>query len=1146
MKSYLLLVLLLCGASIFGQSEPGDIEFLCSEESSPICFSQETTQVGDLVCLKASAQNYDSVAGFQFSLEYDTTLLEFAAYLVANSVYIDSADVNSQFADGGILTIVHYENGGVPLDIAQEEILFELCFTARAPGFAPVSVTDTLIGETLVWYGRDSPAVYGGNFGGIVILACDDVTIDLQATVCEGEVFPFGGTAYASAGTYRDTTVTALGCDSITVLTLTVESVAFDVPAEITYCPGEEVRIDAPAGFLLGLSSTPNDQLQQSLVLSDGTSEVKIFDQESGCVKIQEVDVTELPSVTAAINGESSYCSGEDGVVLTASGGVSYEWSNQELTDQVTVVAGEYSVTVTNAEGCTGVAEFTVQEATNPTAGIEGPTSYCQEEEGVSLTATGEGSYVWSTDEISATINVSAGTYSVTVTNAAGCTDEAFVTIVENASPTALITGPNDYCPQGGPVEITASGGVTYLWSTEEQTATIAVDAGTYTVTVTNESGCTDVASFTLNGDATSPEFLLCPDDFSVAINFGEDSVGVSWVDPFVEDNCGEEGLTLTSNSISGSNFSPGETEVVYLATDAGGNTAECAFLVEVVPTDELTFFIDSAGVTVEGDLFCIPVKVRNYNGVVGWSLGFQLPAFDGVELVSIELGDELAALSENGAFTTNSFPGGAANVLFVNETGEGTTLPTNGIALQIKMRIPGGAGDCFTIAPDFDVIEVSAFREGPGFVVPTVIGGVACYPRDIDITGRIYRCYDDNRPVGAADVNIEDSEGDADFDITDPVGRFAFLEQTYGLDFTITPERDFDDAEGLGLSDLITIIRHVQIIEFITDPCMQIAADVNRDGQINLEEIPPVQELIVGLINEFPENTSWRFFPVTHIFENSPLVAPFPEVANLIDLRMDTVVDFYGVKIGDIDHSAVGQLTENDDNPAINFTIPNQSLNLGKKELIPVYGPTGSASLAGFQQALSFDPTNLKLLRVVPGDRLHNNFVVNDLLLEKGQVRMSWVDTELHSIGTRERKTASAEGPLFFLEVLAKAEGRVSDFITLDRENFVNEAAVDGSRQISPLGLSFRKTAPVASMRLFPNPFYQTTLLEADLREGAQWNLRVMNAMGQVTGTRSGHAPAGYFRLNLTGESFPLPGTYFISLVSDNGEVITRKVTKQ
>ncbi|MBL0238323.1 MAG: hypothetical protein IPQ02_17460 [Saprospiraceae bacterium] len=189
-----------------------------------------------------------------------------------------------------------------------------------------------------------------------------------------------------------------------------------------------------------------------------------------------------------------------------------YLWSTTATTQSINVsTAGTYSVTVTDANGCTGTASRTLTVDPNPVVTITGDNKICA---GTSSTFTANASvgtapftYLWSTTATTQSINVStAGTYSVTVTDANGCTGTASRTLTVDPNPVVTITGDNKICA-GTSSTFTANASVgtapfTYLWSTTATTQSINVStAGTYSVTVTDANGCTGTASRTLTVD---------------------------------------------------------------------------------------------------------------------------------------------------------------------------------------------------------------------------------------------------------------------------------------------------------------------------------------------------------------------------------------------------------------------------------------------------------------------------------------------------------------------------------------------------------------------------------------------------------------------------------------------------------------------
>lgn len=193
-------------------------------------------------------------------------------------------------------------------------------------------------------------------------------------------------------------------------------------------------------------------------------------------------------------------------------GTMEFKWSNGETTEDISgLEAGTYSVTVTDPNGCSQEATFTVGvEYNDPIPVIEGPSAFCAGESALLFVSGNYNSYLWSNGETTFSILVDEpGTYSVTVTNEGGCVGEATFTILENTVPITAISGPKEICP-GAVITLDAGPGFTlYDWSTGgfSQT-TLVTDPGTYYVVVTNEFGCTAQASYEVMG-LTAPLPLI-------------------------------------------------------------------------------------------------------------------------------------------------------------------------------------------------------------------------------------------------------------------------------------------------------------------------------------------------------------------------------------------------------------------------------------------------------------------------------------------------------------------------------------------------------------------------------------------------------------------------------------------------------------
>ena len=180
--------------------------------------------------------------------------------------------------------------------------------------------------------------------------------------------------------------------------------------------------------------------------------------------------------------------------------------------------AGTYTVTATDANGCTGTVSVTITQPTAVTVTITSNISpLCFGGTGTATASasggTGTKTYKWnnSSSTTGPTLTASAGTYTVTATDSHGCTGTAAVTITQPLAVTVTITSNNPaLCfGQNGSATASAIGGTgtkTYKWNNSSSTvgATLTASAGTYTVTATDANGCTGTAAVTITQPASA------------------------------------------------------------------------------------------------------------------------------------------------------------------------------------------------------------------------------------------------------------------------------------------------------------------------------------------------------------------------------------------------------------------------------------------------------------------------------------------------------------------------------------------------------------------------------------------------------------------------------------------------------------------
>lgn len=221
------------------------------------------------------------------------------------------------------------------------------------------------------------------------------------------------------------------------------------------------------------------------------------------CTTTDQVVVTVNPNPTPSIVGAASACQGSATTFDAGAGFANYSWTTPAgvaATQTVSTNAtGNYRVTVTDNNGCSGIANRNFTLNNNPTPSISGTTTICQGGATTLDGGLGFNGYFWATptgNETTRTINANAaGTYTVVVTDANGCTGSASVTLTVLPNPTVTITGIDTVCTGGSSTFDAGAGFATYAWNGPSGTSaaqTVAVSlAGTYTVTVTDANGCT-------------------------------------------------------------------------------------------------------------------------------------------------------------------------------------------------------------------------------------------------------------------------------------------------------------------------------------------------------------------------------------------------------------------------------------------------------------------------------------------------------------------------------------------------------------------------------------------------------------------------------------------------------------------------------
>ena len=272
-------------------------------------------------------------------------------------------------------------------------------------------------------------------------------------------------------------------------------SPTLDLGADIAVCADQEYVLN-PGDFERYSWSTA-DTLASIALLQPGIYWLTVTDA-NGCTASDSIQLRHFSLPIPRLRGDTILCGAAIGDLSTEITYMDYNWSNGANTPLIAVAnAGTYAVTVTDANGCQGIATAIVSQFENPTPSIKPPAPLCRGESILLSTTENYAGYAWSGDATTATILVSeAGDYAVTVTDNNGCSGTTQVSVIVEELPTITFSGATTFCADGQTEISVEEGGLQYLWSNGANTQSVIVsESAILMVTVTNANGCQQTAA---------------------------------------------------------------------------------------------------------------------------------------------------------------------------------------------------------------------------------------------------------------------------------------------------------------------------------------------------------------------------------------------------------------------------------------------------------------------------------------------------------------------------------------------------------------------------------------------------------------------------------------------------------------------------
>jgi gliding motility-associated-like protein len=564
--------------------------------------------------------------------------------VTCNGLQNGSIDVTVTGGSGGNYTYL-WSNGATTEDISNLiSGVYDITVSDAGGCSATTSVPITQPQELTLTTQVEPVLCAGGSNGGLT-LNINGGTPSYDIIWSTGDTTPI--ISGLTQGLYSVTVTDSLGCSAThTASVFTQYNLVVSSAVTNTSCgqSNGSLTISVTGGsgnytynWALGGSGTTQSNL------AAGTYTVTVEDAV-GCSVVQNIVVSSTSGLNVNVSVTNAQCSNPTTGVLSASvtggtGPYTYLWSTGSTNGNISgLTPGSYFLTVTDATGCSDISEHTVGLGGNLQLAVNTTAATCQSNNGSATVLVANGTapftYSWSTtsQNTPTATGFAAGVYSVTVTDALGCSSSASFSVNGINTPSVSVNVLDNNCANGsiGAVDITLQGGIapiTFEWSNGATTEDISgLYNGIYAVTVTDSTNCPVVTFGTIN----SPEALILEADMYEVVCNGDSTGSVD-----VTVHSGATPYTyLWSNSATTedvSNLASGSYDITVI----DGNGCSVNTSVTVTEPDAIVGSVDTLNPTTCYNGFDGNVDVSVTGGVgpytYNWSNGDTTQDLTGV-----------------------------------------------------------------------------------------------------------------------------------------------------------------------------------------------------------------------------------------------------------------------------------------------------------------------------------------------------------------------------------------------------------------------------------------------------------------------------------------------------------------------------------
>lgn len=412
--------------------------------------------------------------------------------------------------------------------------------------------------------------------------------------------------------------------------------------------------------------------------------------------------------------------------------------------------------------------------------------------------------------------------------------------------------------------------------------------------------------------------------------------------------------------------------------------------------------------------------------------------------------------------------------------------------------------------------------------------GSCDCWkPGNDFLAGNIYTEYYDY--ISGVEVSLHQPGHVYPTFVTGNDGGYRFNNLFPG-EYEISAQKNIFHKNGVTTLDLVKIQKHLLGKEYLESPYEVIAADANNSQHVSAIDLVELRKLVLGIYSQFPNNESWKFVRADYIFQDTldPWPMDDPGIITVTDLENPGNLDFIGIKIGDVNHTANPLNTTSvlpRSTPKFKWMTIDQQARAGQSLMVP-FTLAEAESMEGFQFTVEF-----------PGFEfvgIHSGVIDledDDYALFDEQLTMSWFEDGLINI--------EANQPLFYLELKAIHAATISK--SLEISSAITEAEMYiGDEEIVKPVLQISNGHDAASSLFVscqPNPWKDHTEVSIHLDSDELVNMVLYSSSGKQLWSADIQMTKGSHQVQLNASDFSARGQMILQISTSKDRVFQKMI---